>query len=1146
MINCTGDNAGIMFTMVTDLLLEKLAIQNCGFKSFLRKRKGNQQIASVKIMNGLEVTIKNVTIENGTGTGLSLVNVGGNVTVENCVFRHNAYYVDQMYRVVNIKDNDFAQRGGGMQILINSFKNRSGTYQILKCKFISNFASSGGGLFVVIQYGDNVIHINIANSHFINNTCKNGGGGVQVGYTTPKGSKYKKANNSIIFGVCVFKGNNAGYGGGTAIFSSLGSLTFTFSKIQLSNCSWSKNSADRNGMAVDIAIAPWETITGFGLCPKPEFKHCNFTQHSRHNNIFSSPRSIFTVTRFEVWFKEQIIFEDNNGTAIDATAAVLSIAREAKVHFVNNQGINGGAMRLKGPSVILVRDSSTLLFQKNTAIKSGGAIFVDSSTFFTCFIKKIPRTKKQPKFFFSNNTAGYKKCRNRGNSIYASSILPCLERCSQDSCRNVTVSEALKNIGTFQFDETSRGQQITSAPHHFSTTDTSNKQDNQCDIFIANSTIYSKPNHRVQQIDYHNNIIHKTLHVIPGRQVDIPLKLVDELCEEIFFHVSVEVLESNNGSIFISHSIITNNYITLYGNPQDYGILQFSAAGVRDFTLSVQLSNCPPGYIHNTDTMSCVCSLTTKLHYPGIERCNRIDFRAYVKHGYWLGYVKNQTRQDSLASATCPKGFCANNASEYPLPSVAVGDLSSYICNKGRRGIICGSCKTNYSTYYRSASFSCKSNSLCYLGWLFYIISEMFPVTVLFFIVIYFNISFTSGALNGVILFMQVIDTLKIDGENSIQFGDTVRQFSRVYKIVYRAFLLKFFAIEELSFCLWEGATALDMLAFRYVTIVYSLFLVIVTVIILRKCTFRIRSKQPNKEPSLNLKHSILNGLSAFLVMSYSECAQVTLMILTTGTLTVGPIENIYTSYKYDSVAFYNGNYKYMGPQHLKYALPAFVFLLTLVALPPILLIVYPLCYKLFALLRIDESKFVKIICKVIPLEKIKPMFDAMQSEFKDQYRFFAGLYFIFRLSASVTFTYATALKYNYFATNVQLIFILVLHSICFPYKKKWHNVLDAFLFANLALINAIASFNYTSSNQSVLTNLAGLQCGLILLPLVYLIAYTIYNIALKIKVKMTSSTHKVILQENNNSNDVLEMLDARNVDESEEPIDYVLLKENK
>ncbi len=1135
-IDCTGDNAGMTFKMVSDFLLEKLTIRHCGM--YLSEDK--LQIASVQIMNSSKVDVRNVIIENGTGTGLSLVNVGGNVTVKDCTFRHNKYQAYQSYRVLNTTHNDFSQRGGGMQILIQNSTGES-VYRILRCSFTFNFASSGGGLFVVIQYGPHKIDIFFTRCNFSKNTCTKGGGGVQVGYTAERGQRHNSTADNIVFKRCVFKSNEGGYGGGISIFSSLGSPRFTKNKLNFIYCSWSQNIAAKNGMAVDVAIASWEILPRYGHHPKLQFQKCNFADHS-NTNLLNSLRSIFSVVEFEVKFSQQITFENNNGTAIDATAAVLSINKKAKINFRNNRGINGGAIRLKGLSIIVVGEGSTLVFHGNSAVKKGGAIHVNSlhEHFSTCFIRYQKQAKKNANFIFANNTAGFQGYGNRGNSIYASSFHSCLEKCSHASYYNISLSKALECIGKFEFDDINLGRQFTSAPHHFSAIDTTNIQDNLCDIYIRNTTIYSKPLNRVKKIYNH---INETMLVIPGRGFKIPLKLVDELCEEVVFHVSVEVLESRNGSMFMKNSLITKNYITVYGNPHDYGILQFSAIGVRDVTLSVQLDNCPPGYIHSK--IRCVCSLTTQLHYPGIERCSKLEYKAYVKHGYWLGYLNNQATQETLASAICPRGFCwARNATEHPLPSVAKLNISSFIC-KNRTGIICGSCDKNYSTYYRSASFSCDSIQLCYLGWLFYIVSEIFPVTVLFFIVIYFNISFTSGALNGVILFMQIVDTLKTDGENSIQFGDTVRQFSRIYKIVYRVFLLKFFAIEELSFCLWEGATALDMLAFRYVTIVYSLFLVIITVIMLRKCTCRYGKVKGLKiiKPSFNLKHSILNGLSAFLVMSYSECTRVTLMILTTGTLTVGPIKSIYTSYKYESVAFYNGNFQYMSPEHLKYALPAIVFLLTLVALPPILLIVYPLCYKLFALLKIDESKFVKIVCQVIPLEKIKPLFDSIQSEFKDQYRFFAGLYFIYRLTTSLTFTFVSALKTYYSATCVQLTVMLVLHAICCPYKERWHNVLDALMFADLAVINAISSFNYASSNQSVIVNLAGLQCGLILLPLIYFVVYTIYNIVMKIKAKMTLPEYQDdTLKNDNNSNDVLEMLDTRSFEDSD---NYILLNES-
>ena len=375
------------------------------------------------------------------------------------------------------------------------------------------------------------------------------------------------------------------------------------------------------------------------------------------------------------------------------------------------------------------------------------------------------------------------------------------------------------------------------------------------------------------------------------------------------------------------------------------------------------------------------------------------------------------------------------------------------------------------------------------------------------------------------------------NAENFIKVDPCVLTFARLHKFAYRIFALNPFAIEEFSFCLWSGASALDMLAFRYVTITYSLFLVMATVFLLRVCSYH------GRRIVLNLKYSIIHGLSAFIVMSYSECTRVSLMILTIGTVTVGPISK--NNHSYSRVAFYNGEYPYMERDHLRYAIPAILFIMTMVSIPPLLLLSYPLCYKLFALLRIEESRCVQITCKIFPLEKIKPLYDSMQGAFKDHYRFFAGLYFLYRLCALLTFTYSDRLPMYYTVTGAQLVCMLALHAICRPYKKTWHNILDALLFSNLVLINAITFYKYqlTVSYEidTTVTKIAGFQTALVLLPLVYLMVYTSYHVVKRIKAvcvrKSTSS------EEIDNSNEVIDNLETRHFDNLVmEMNDYVLL----
>jgi hypothetical protein len=157
-------------------------------------------------------------------------------------------------------------------------------------------------------------------------------------------------------------------------------------------------------------------------------------------------------------------------------------------------------------------------------------------------------------------------------------------------------------------------------------------------------------------------------------------------------------------------------------------------------------------------------------------------------------------------------------------------------------------------------------------------------------IVLFFNVKLTSGALNGFIFFVQFIDTMLIDANGYISTHDVLDTFISIYLFMYRMFNLNFFTIDEFSFCLWKGANTLDIFAFKYVTILYSIALVVVAVL-LKKCgkgkylfccrkqNFKIQVEGSESSKSC-VKSTMIHGLSAFFVMCYSQCAKVTLFIL--------------------------------------------------------------------------------------------------------------------------------------------------------------------------------------------------------------------------------------------------------------------------
>ena len=202
--------------------------------------------------------------------------------------------------------------------------------------------------------------------------------------------------------------------------------------------------------------------------------------------------------------------------------------------------------------------------------------------------------------------------------------------------------------------------------------------------------------------------------------------------------------------------------------------------------------------------------------------------------------------------------------------------LDDFICDSTRTGVLCGQCRDNFSVFFHSKLYTCKQvSSLCSYGMLFYILSELFPLTLLFIAILVMNISFTSGAVNGFILFAQVIDLLYIDAYrlNTIQTS----WFVSIYQFIYGFFNLDFFSGESLSFCLWQGATVLDVLIFKYITTVFAVVLVFGLVVIVNYCTCWRICKCFRKQ---GFNVSVIQGLSAFLVMAYSQSTRVTFEIL--------------------------------------------------------------------------------------------------------------------------------------------------------------------------------------------------------------------------------------------------------------------------
>ena len=177
----------------------------------------------------------------------------------------------------------------------------------------------------------------------------------------------------------------------------------------------------------------------------------------------------------------------------------------------------------------------------------------------------------------------------------------------------------------------------------------------------------------------------------------------------------------------------------------------------------------------------------------------------------------------------------------------------------------------------------------------------------------------------------------------------------------------------------------------------------------------------------------------------------------------------------------------HFGEEHWPYAYMAFILFFNVVVLPPLLLLSYPLFPTLINELNLEEKWIFKTLI-IKPLDKCVPFFDAFQSCFKNKYRCFAGLYFLYRAMVVVLITFQLRLTTRLIYQQGFFLIIILVHCICQPYKARKYNILDSSIFIILAAINSLTLYNAFNAEIYLSTARASywIQVILIYTPFVY------------------------------------------------------------
>lgn len=1117
-----GGTAGFQFINVTNLSMKNMKFTNCSKNYTItinyRGVKNYTSMSGLNILNCTNLQFYKVTINNSRGMGLSIFNTNGIVTFYQCDFNFNgndevqgglgilielSRYHNMFQNIVNssynltsctfisnfayekdIKHTPFG-RGGAIRIYIRD-ASRNNIIVVAGCSFYNNTASRwGGAFFASIHDSASNNRIILRNSTFIHNFSPSGNGGASyMGFQCGKTQKIC-LDNTYLLHSCLFQNNTAKYGGGsvftsTRIYNSKVSTRF-YNNVTHYNCTWANNSA-HYGSAVAIIPDTW-SLLAMGAFPSPVFEDCIISSNyvmerevggSRLREPYQQSTmgvGALYCTLYNKQFSGKLLMESNNGSAILGSSCSLTFQRHSIINFYKNSGYLGGALHLLGYSTIYIKEHVSLTFSKNTAETNGGAIYYQSSDIiehaysYNCFISKTENSNNTT-FLFSGNQAGIgNDAIGHGDSIYITSLLPCMREYN-DSATTQSYS-FLNKIAHFIF---------------------TNESDNEVSTEVSKFT--TKLLNQSQQY----------IPIIPGKYSRLKFDGIDDLGNTRPAVYMVTVRNDANSTVksHYQYSYITNKTIKLLGIPGDRATVTLSTISQHKTVLSVrvELQPCPPGYILLNDKdgfKTCVCSADTATPYIGIQSCDVFKFQAHNNRGYWFGYTENATVYEfTFITGYCPKGFCFYSSNKLP-PIASKTLLNDIVCVSTRTGKLCSQCKDNKSVYYHSPSFKCGDQDLCHFGWLFYIISDIVPVTILFIVIISLNIPFTSGSMNGFIFYAQVIGFFQVTAHDRIKFHKGTNTFLSINNMLHEIFNLQFFNHDKLSFCLLKKANNLDMMVIQYITFFYSFCLLLSIIMTFNVCNIR-RVKAFFGCRVYSIQSSMIHGMSAFLVLCYAQCAKVSISMFSYGRI-VGKKGEVF-----ENVVYLYAHLSWLSPSHLKYLIPSVFIALVVVIIPLLALLAYPKCYKCLAVMKIRDTKCVHIFCRLLQIEKLKPFLDSFQGCYKDDYRFFSGLYFLYRILILLNMS-LNYLDYSFITLEAQLVLMLLLHAIVQPYKKKKHNITDALLFANMLLINGISMYNFTNARSPHGTpqqanTIILIQVLLMMLPFMCVISYCGYYAA--------------------------------------------------
>lgn len=551
----------------------------------------------------------------------------------------------------------------------------------------------------------------------------------------------------------------------------------------------------------------------------------------------------------------------------------------------------------------------------------------------------------------------------------------------------------------------------------------------------------------------------------------------------------------------------------------------------KELMLNIFLLYCPPGFVLSPN-QSCICN---EQDISENIKCSQVLYNSFVFVGFC---VSREHEKSPLLIARCA---FANHLVRPLLPIMQDNTTGVvHFCQDfNRKGKLCGECKDQYGVSVFSDTFDCIPCKGSRIGYVMkYLAVELIPTTVFFMAIFFFHIGITSGPANGFIFFAQVVSTpLEIlyltYGLKLFISGNTYLPsvLADLLTDPYCIWNLDFFRIFHSNICISTQMKVIHVLVLRYISALCPLVLLLITyaIIELQARNYRllmflwrvvcfpcVRWRRVWKA-----KSSVIDAFASCILLSYTK-----LVLVSFYYFSYSNVQNI-SGNTVGHVLSFDTSVDFLGNKHAPFLAIAIFIILTFGAFPPLILT----CYQF------RTFQYCLEFCR-LKTQGLQQFVEAFQGCYKDgtngkvDCRFFAGLYFIFRIVILLVMAVSTSFPSGFMMVIVSTTTFLVLFAIFRPYKKTIHNTVDALFLFLLTTVTTIQSYTYSQLQQTLkISKIFMLYYSLLYIPLIYIIAFVVTWLYKQWK-RRHNQIHTPIPQDRDFFRESL--LDDRSVDESE------------